>query len=111
MGHGLFAWMDGHEDVGPFSFTQTAKFLRDHFKETEDIEKLITAVEEMIASHPLMGQRPPEVGLLCNCHKPALIAAIRMWFQPKTTRGLREVLLLQVIVCSPSTTTSHWNRT
>ena len=81
MGHGLFAWMDGHEDVGPFSFTQTAKFLRDHFKETEDIEKLITAVEEMIASHPLMGQRPPEVGLLCNCHKPALIAAIRMWFQ------------------------------
>jgi hypothetical protein len=80
MGHDLFAWMDGHEEVGPFSFRQTAMFLRDHFKETEDIEKLITAIEEMIASHPVMGQRPNEVVLLCNCHRPALIAAIRMWF-------------------------------
>ena len=48
---------------------------------TEDIENLITAIEEMIASCPVMGQRPNEIVLLCNCHKPALIAAIRMWFQ------------------------------
>jgi len=81
MGHGLFAWMDGHEDIGPFSFRQTAIFLRDHFQETEDIENLITAIEEMIARHPVIGQRPNEVVHLCNCHKPTLIAAIRMWFE------------------------------
>ena len=81
MGHGLFAWMDGHEDVGTFSFRQTAQFLRNLFPVTEDIANLITAIEEKIASYPVMGQRPSEVVDLCNCHKPALIAAIRMWFQ------------------------------
>jgi hypothetical protein len=81
MGHDLFAWMDGHEDVESLSFRQTATFLRDHFQETEDIEKLITAIEEMIANHPVIGQRPNEVVHLCNCHKPTLIAAIRMWFE------------------------------
>ena len=81
MGHSLFAWMDGHEDVGTFSFRQTAQFLKNLFPVTEDIENLITAIEEKIASYPVMGQRPSEVVDLCNCHKPALIAAIRMWFQ------------------------------
>jgi hypothetical protein len=81
MGHKLFQWMDEQEDVGPFSFRQTTQFLRDFFHQTEDIEILITSIEEMIASHPVMGQRPPEVVLLCNCHKPTLIAAIRMWFE------------------------------
>ncbi|MGD0732225.1 MAG: hypothetical protein ABR956_13270 [Terracidiphilus sp.] len=81
MGHGLFAWLDGHDDVGPFSFRQTAMFLREYFDETEDIEKLITAIEEMITSHQNLRPRPNEVVLLCNCHKPALIAAIRMWFE------------------------------
>ena len=80
MGHGLFAWMDGHEDVGTFSFRQTAQFLRGLFNETEDIEILITAIEEMIASHQSLRPRPNEVVLLCNCHKPALIEAIRSWF-------------------------------
>jgi hypothetical protein len=87
MGHGLFTWMDGHEDVGIFSFRQTAQFLRELFNETEDIEILITAIEEMIASHPVMGQRPSEVVLLCNCHMPALIAAIRLWFEEIRTRS------------------------
>jgi hypothetical protein len=80
-GRGLFEWLDKHEDVGPFSFRQTAQFLRNLFRETEDIEKLITAIEDMIACHPTLGSRPKEVVLLCNCHKPALIAAIRMWFE------------------------------
>jgi hypothetical protein len=81
MGHDLFDWLDGHDDVGPFSFRQTAQFLRDHFDETSDIENLITAIEKIIACHQGLGQRPNEVVLLCNCHKPTLIAAIRMWFE------------------------------
>ncbi len=81
MGSGLFAWMDRHEDIGPFSFHQTAQFLSSVFHETEDIEILITAIEEMIARHRDTRPRPDEVVLLCNCHKPALFAAIRMWFE------------------------------
>ena len=81
MGHGLFDWLDAHDEVGTYNFHQTAQFLRNLFRETEDIEKLITDIEQMIASHRGVGQRPSEVVLLCNCHKPALIAAIRMWFE------------------------------
>jgi hypothetical protein len=81
MGRGLFAWMDRHEDVGSFSFRQTAQFLRSCFHEIEDIEILITAIEEKIAGHQNLRPRPNEVVLLCNCHRPALIAAIRMWFE------------------------------
>lgn len=81
MGHGLFAWMDGQEDIGPFSFHQTAQFLSSVFHETEDIEILITAIEEMIARHKNIRPRPNEIVLLCNSHRPALIAAIRMWFE------------------------------
>jgi hypothetical protein len=90
MGHGLFAWMDGHEDVGPFSFRQTARFLRELFDETEDIEILVTAIEEMIARHPTVGSRPIEVVFLCNCHKPALITAIRMWFEELRRSGAND---------------------
>jgi hypothetical protein len=81
MGHGLFKWMDGHEDVGIFSFRRTTRFLKDLFDETEDIESLATSIEEMIGRHPNLGSRPNEIVLLCNCHKPALITAIRLWFE------------------------------
>lgn len=81
MGHGLFEWMEGHDDVGPFSFRETGRFLRNLFHEIENVELLVTAIEEMIENHQSLGERPSEVVLLCNFHRPALIAAIRMWFE------------------------------
>jgi hypothetical protein len=80
MGPSLFAWMDGHDDAGICSFRETAAYLRENYEETEDIEALLTAVDDEIVAGKDSPPRPNRVVLLCNCYKPTLIAAIRLWF-------------------------------
>ncbi|HEY1805487.1 MAG TPA: hypothetical protein VGG45_13515 [Terracidiphilus sp.] len=72
--------MDQHADQGPFSFHETAQFLRDRFPNSDDVEELLTRIEETIADAKGQMPRPNDVVALCNCHKPTIIAAIRRWF-------------------------------
>jgi len=73
MGQSLFTWMEMQEDIGYFSFRETARFLRDHFSFADDIEILFSSIDDRIAQHPVMGRRPTDIVLLCQNHKPALI--------------------------------------
>jgi hypothetical protein len=80
MGHKLFKWMDEHDGADSCSFRQTAQFLRNNFEETDNIEELLTAIEKKIACGQESRPYSTEAVLLCQCHTPALIDAIRSWF-------------------------------
>ncbi len=80
MGSALFGWMEKRGATQAFDFPATVKFLREEYGPSDDIETLLTRMDERIATTKNLRPRPSDVVLICNCHKPSLIAAIRMWF-------------------------------
>ena len=81
MGGGLFGWMQRHADSGFYSFRCAAESLARRFGNTEDVEELLTKVDELIfdCPEPTAEQRRAR-GQVGNHDKPALIEAIREWF-------------------------------
>jgi hypothetical protein len=81
MGSGLFEWMQRHTNSGYFNFLDAAESLKKSYGHTEDIEELLTRVDECIfdCPEPTAEQRSARGGLV-NHDKPALIEAIRQWF-------------------------------
>jgi hypothetical protein len=80
MGAGLFEWMRRHADSGCFSFRGAAESLEGSFGNTDDIEELLTRIDELIdCSEPTADQRRAR-GQMANHDKPALVEAIREWF-------------------------------
>lgn len=80
MGTNLIQWMETHDDIGSFGFRASAQFLREHIGQIDDTEYVFTEIDRRIAAAKDLHPRPIDVVALCNRHKPALIAAIRMWF-------------------------------
>ena len=80
MGNGLFEWMDLHSNSGCFCFRDAAEALKEHFGNTEDIEELLTKVDELIDCPEPTAEQLRVKGRLANYDKPALIEAIREWF-------------------------------
>lgn len=69
MGSDLFRWMNEHEPVGIYDFQKTAKVIKEMFGSDDDIEILLTKIDEL-----------PEQRALAADLRNALIEALRQWF-------------------------------
>jgi hypothetical protein len=81
MGNQLFAWMKQKGVVGCFDFNGAAESLQALFQSHDDIEYLLTKVDEILFEND---QAPQQLRALrdqlANREKPALVEAIRSWF-------------------------------
>jgi len=81
MGSGLFAWMAQHTSSGPYDFRSAAESLRTTFEQVDDIEDLLARIDESISEATgTTLQRRCVASQLANHDKPALVEAIRGWF-------------------------------
>jgi len=101
MGKRLFNWMVDHSDEWPHSFRDTAEYLQQQFGQTEDIELLLTAIDETISEGQKSSPRSVEAILLCNCYKPTLITAIRIWFAEIRANEARDYALFAEHIVAP----------
>jgi hypothetical protein len=76
MGSDLFAWMEKHEPNENFHTAATA--LREMFGSSDDIENLLTRIDEFLSR--VTADQWQERERLGNQYKPALIEALRQWF-------------------------------
>jgi hypothetical protein len=109
MGNRLFRWMETHGDEGPYSFRSTVEFLREEFECSEDIEQLLTSIDERITAGQNLRPRPSDVVLLCQCHKPTLIAAIRIWFVEIRQNEARDYATFAEQIVAPGDCTITFN--
>lgn len=69
MGSDLFAWMEKHEPIGIYDFQKTAKAIRDRFGTGDDIEILLTEIDEWTDQRALAAD-----------FRNTLTEALRQWF-------------------------------
>lgn len=81
MGNELFAWMEQQTNSDSYDFPLAAASLRSTFRQVEDIEELLTNMDELIASAKSLALEDRAIARSIASHdKPALVAAIRGWF-------------------------------
>ncbi len=81
MGEELFAWMEQQTNSSFYDFPLAAESLRSTFRQVEDIEELLTNMDELVASAKSAALEDRAIARSIASHdKPALIAAIRGWF-------------------------------
>lgn len=81
MGRGLFAWMARHTASGPYDFRAAAESLKARFEQVEDIEDLLGRLDECISeAKGSTWERRALASQLANHDRPALVEAIRAWF-------------------------------
>jgi hypothetical protein len=81
MGRGLFDWMAQHTTSGPYDFRVAAESLQATFEHLDDIEDLLARIDEFISeSTGSTWEQRCVASRLLNHDKPALVEAIRGWF-------------------------------
>ena len=82
MGQGLLKWMEQAEPEGCFDFLSSAIYLRETFENAEDIEALITQLDETAALRKSPDFRVrPEAAVLADFHRTVLSHGLRRWFE------------------------------
>jgi hypothetical protein len=83
MGRGLLKWMEQAEPEGGSNFSYSANYLRQNFENAEDIEALLTQIDESAALRrsPHPSEREQERAVQLDSHRPVLIQGLRRWFE------------------------------
>ena len=81
MGRGLLNWMEKATPEGTFDYSASATSLRETFDDAEDIEALLTRIDEIAALHDSesLGERIQAAQALTD--RQALIQGLRRWFE------------------------------
>lgn len=78
MGQGLLKWMEQAEPEGTCDFSGSATSLRETFENAEDIEALLTQIDEVAAVH---NSASHDARTQANADRQALIQGLRRWFE------------------------------
>jgi hypothetical protein len=81
MGQGLLKWMEQAEPEGICDFEGAARSLRDTFEDAENIELLLTQIDEVAALRTNGAQSEKVFAARALIDRQALIHGIRRWFE------------------------------
>jgi hypothetical protein len=81
MGRGLLKWMEQAKSEGICDFSGSAISLRETFENAEDIEELLTQIDEVAALHNSASLSARMQAARVNVDRQALIHGLRRWFE------------------------------